>query len=349
MSFASLSGSVNCSFQTVITLIITLGVILVNGWTDAPNAIASAVCSRAMKPRVAVFSAAFLNFFGVITTSKVNYEVVKTIYSVADFGDNLNSAQTALVSAMFSVVVWAVVAWLFGIPTSESHALIAGLTGSSVALSGNFRSVSSNAWFKAIFGLFFSVVIGFAVAFVLSKVIKQICASGNRLLLNKIFRVLQIFSASSTAFFHGAQDGQKFIGILLLILSFEGKFLLTEITAIPLIPAILCSVIMALGTSMGGKKIMKSVGMEMVSPDFFQGFSADISTSVSLFLSGIFGFPVSTTNVKTSALVGVACSDSLKSVNYRKVKEMLSAWFLTFSLCFILSFAVTKLFLLIFR
>ena len=154
MTFASFLGSLKCDLQLIITVVLTLGVITVNGWTDAPNAIASAVVTRALKPKTAVLTAAVMNFFGVFLTSSVNYEVAKTVYSIADFGSSLQSARTALAAAMTAVVLWAVAAWCFGIPTSESHALIAGITGASVSLHGSFSGVSAYEWGKVLSGLF---------------------------------------------------------------------------------------------------------------------------------------------------------------------------------------------------
>lgn len=136
-----------------ITTILTLGVILVNGWTDAPNAIASCVATRAMRPRAAIIMAAAFNLLGVLVMTLISPRVAETISKMVDFGNNAAQAQTALSAAMFAIVVWAVLAWAFGIPTSESHALIAGLTGSAIAMHGNLSGVNGGEWLKVVYGL----------------------------------------------------------------------------------------------------------------------------------------------------------------------------------------------------
>lgn len=164
MSLSSFLGSIKGDVQLLITVILTLAVIAVNGWTDAPNAIATAVSTRAMKPKSAVLAAAVMNFLGVFLTSNVNFEVAKTIYSIADFGNSPQFARAALAASMSAVVLWAVFAWCFSIPTSESHALVAGITGASVALYGDFSGISFFEWGKVIFGLLLSVTVGFCAA-----------------------------------------------------------------------------------------------------------------------------------------------------------------------------------------
>ena len=118
----------------LITVILTLGVVLVNGWTDAPNAIATCVSTRSITPRNAIIMAAVFNFLGVLVMTLINNSVAQTIYKMVDFGDNPKNALVALCASLFAIVVWATAAWAFGIPTSESHALIAGLTGAAVAI-----------------------------------------------------------------------------------------------------------------------------------------------------------------------------------------------------------------------
>ena len=187
MTFASFLGSLKCDLQLLITVVLTLGVITVNGWTDAPNAIASAVVTRALKPKTAVLTAAVMNFFGVFLTSSVNYEVAKTVYSIADFGSSLQSARTALAAAMTAVVLWAVAAWCFGIPTSESHALIAGITGASVSLHGSFSGVSAYEWGKVLSGLFLSSVLGFFCGFIISRAVVRVFSGVRRKKANRFF------------------------------------------------------------------------------------------------------------------------------------------------------------------
>ena len=139
-------------------VILTLGVILVNGWTDAPNAIATCVVTRCMSARSAIWMAALFNFLGVFLMSMVNATVAETITKMVDFGSDSHEAIVALSAALFAIVVWATLAWLFGIPTSESHALIAGLTGGAIALHGGLEGVNGNEWVKVLYGMVISAV-----------------------------------------------------------------------------------------------------------------------------------------------------------------------------------------------
>lgn len=348
MSLSSFLGSIKGDVQLLITVILTLAVIAVNGWTDAPNTIATAVSTRAMKPKSAVLAAAVMNFLGVFLTSNVNFEVAKTIYSIADFGNSPQFARAALAASMSAVVLWAVFAWCFSIPTSESHALVAGITGASVALYGDFSGISFFEWGKVIFGLLLSVTVGFLCGFVFSRIVLRLFSSFKKRSADKIFGICEISAAMVTAFFHGAQDGQKFIGVFLLCVALSNGEMNSTVTEIPLFLTAICSATMCLGTSLGGKKIIKSVGMDMASLQKYQGFSSDIAASLSLFISTALGFPVSTTHVKTTAVMGVAASKRIRSVNWSVALNMLYAWIITFPVCFILAFAVTRFYFIIF-
>lgn len=159
----------------LIAVLLTLGVILVNGWTDAPNAIATCVSTRCIDVDKAIIMAAACNFLGVLIMSLVNSKVAMTIKNMVNFGGDTDSAMIALCAAMTAIVIWAIGAWAFGIPTSESHALIAGLTGAAIALQGGLDGVNPSEWIKVIYGLVLSTVLGFAVGFVVCKLLAVIC------------------------------------------------------------------------------------------------------------------------------------------------------------------------------
>ena len=155
----------------LIAVALTLGVILVNGWTDAPNAIATCVVTRCMPVRAAILMAAVFNFLGVLIMSMVNATVAETITKMVDFGTDSHEAIVALSAALFAIVVWATLAWFFGIPTSESHALIAGLTGGAIALHGSLDGVNGSEWVKVIYGMVISVMLGFGLGWLVCKLI----------------------------------------------------------------------------------------------------------------------------------------------------------------------------------
>ncbi len=329
-------------------VILTLGVILVNGWTDAPNAIATCVVTRCMRPRPAIMMAAVFNFFGVFVMSLINSTVAETITRMVDFGTESHEAVVALSAALFAIVVWATLAWYFGIPTSESHALIAGLTGAAIALHGSFSGVNGSEWVKVLYGLAISVVIGFVLGYIVCKLVMILFRNVVRSKTEKIFRGAQIAGAAAMSFMHGAQDGQKFAGVILLSMILVNGQTPGDTISIPLWLMILCSLVMAAGTAIGGKKIIKSVGMDMVKLEKYQGFSADIAASFSLLLSSVFGIPVSTTHAKTTAIMGVGAARRLSNVNLGVVKDMALTWILTFPGCGLIGFLMTKLFMWLF-
>ena len=201
---------------------------------------------------------------------------------------------------------------------------------------------------KVVYGLVISLFLGFVSGWVICKLICAICYRMDRRKTNKFFRGAQIVGAMSMSFMHGAQDGQKFIGVLFLGIAFSNGQSSVEGMLIPIWLMILCSVVMALGTSVGGEKIIKSVGMDMVKIDKYQGFAADISAAFCLLLSSVFGIPVSTTHTKTTAIMGVGAVQRLSAINLGVVKEMVLTWIFTFPGCGLISFAVAKLFIAIF-
>ncbi|MBO5896908.1 MAG: inorganic phosphate transporter [Clostridia bacterium] len=329
---------------TITSLLLTLGVIFVNGLTDAPNAIATCVTTRCLSVGKAVFVSAIFNFLGVLISGRTGASVTETVMNMVDFGADENLSIIALSAAMFAIVLWAVLAWYFGIPTSESHALIAGLTGSALCVSGSLQGVNSAEWMKTIYGLFISCFGGFICGYVICRIILVIFRNVKRQRAEGIFKYGQIFAAVLMSFMHGAQDGQKFMAVLMMCTGSVGKG-----QKIPPAVILLCSVIMALGTMSGGKKIIKSVGMDMVKLQRYQGFGADLSGAASLFVSTCLGLPVSTTHAKTTAMMGAACVNGHRSVNPLVIKDMALAWMCTFPGCGALGFVVTKVFMNIFN
>ncbi len=331
-----------------ITVLLTLGVIFVNGWTDAPNAIATCIGTRSMGVRSAIITSAIFNFLGVLIMTHLNSAVASTISNMVDFGGNTHEALIALCAALFSIVVYSVTASFFGIPTSESHSLIAGLTGAAIAIQNGVGGVNMDEWIKVLYGLVLSLALGFVIGYLVCKLLTVLCARMDRRKTNGFFQGAQIFGAAAMSFMHGAQDGQKFIGVLFLGVAFCNGQSSVQGMIIPVWLMILCSVVMGLGTSVGGEKIIKSVGMDMVHLEKYQGFSADLAAALCLLLSSLFGIPVSTTHTKTSAIMGVGAVKRLSAINFGMVKEMVLTWVFTFPGCGLISFVMAKLFMAIF-
>ncbi len=347
ISFTEFLSDMMANPLMIITVALTLGVIFVNGWTDAPNAIATCVSTRCMSVRAAILMSAAFNFLGVFIMTKINSSVAETITKMVDFGGNTELALIALCAALFSIVVYSVGASYFGIPTSESHSLIAGLTGAAIATQNGLGGVNMDQWVKVLYGLVLSLGLGFGSGWLFSKLVSVICFKMDRRKTNGFFKWGQIFGAAAMSFMHGAQDGQKFIGVLFLGVAFcNGQPGITD-ASIPVWLMLLCSVVMGVGTSVGGEKIIKSVGMDMVKLEKYQGFAADLSAAFCLFLSSTFGIPVSTTHTKTSAIMGVGAVRRLSAINFSVVKEMMLTWVFTFPGCGLISFIMAKIFMAI--
>lgn len=348
VSFSFFWQQMTSSPVLFITVLLTIGVILVNGWTDAPNAIATCVSTRSMDVNKAIIMAAIFNFLGVLVMTMVNSTVAMTITNMVNFKGNTDDALTALCAALVAIVIWAVAAWYFGIPTSESHALIAGLSGAAIALQGGFDGINGSEWLKVIYGLVLSTVLGFGSGFGCCKLIVFIFKKVDKRRTDGFFKYGQIFGGAAMAFMHGAQDGQKFLGVLLLGLFLVNGQESTAGVVLPIWMMVICSLTMGIGTSIGGKKIIKSVGMDMVRLEKFQGFSADIASAGCLLLSSLFGIPVSTTHTKTTAIMGVGAVKRISAINFGVVKEMVFTWILTFPGCGLIGFLMAKLFMVLF-
>ena len=348
VSFSYFIQQVCSNPALAITTLLTLGVIFVNGWTDAPNAIATCVTTRCLRIRPAVIMAAVLNFFGVFIMTQLNASVASTISNMVDFGGDTNAALIALCAALFSIVVYSVGASLLGIPTSESHSLIAGLSGAAIAIQDGIGGINMGEWVKVLYGLAASLLLGFGIGWIVCKLVTLICAGLDRRRANVFFTYAQIVGAAAMSFMHGAQDGQKFIGVLFLGMAFCSGQTGVAGVIIPVWLMILCSTIMGVGTSVGGERIIKSVGQDMVRLEKYQGFSADLSSALCLLVMTVLGIPVSTTHTKTSAIMGVGAVRRLPAINFGVVRDMMLTWVFTFPGCGIISYVMAKLFMLVF-
>lgn len=324
-------------------------VILINGWTEAPNAIATCVSTRALSIRKAILLAAVFNFLGLLSVTLAGAKVAWTIYSLAEFGGTPAQSLAALCGAMTAILVWTVAAWKFGIPTSEGHALIAGITGSAIALQGGLGGIHGQEWMKVLYGMFLAILLGFAGGFLLSRILARIFSRVERQKTTTLFMRAQIGASAGMAFMHGAQDGQKFIAVFLLGIYLAGAGGTAPTREVPVWLVILLSLLMALGTAVGGRRIIKRVGLQMVRLEPYQGFSADAAAAFSLLAASLFGLPVSTTHTKTSAIIGVGVARRASSVKWVVFRDIAATWLLTFPGCGLLGWLTTSLFLILFR
>ena len=324
----------------ILAVIITVLLIFTNGLTDAPNAIATLVGSKVMPFRKAAFISAILNFVGIILMSLVNISVADCISSMVNVSGGVNGF-LVLITAMLSVIIFALVALQFGIPTSETHGLVAGLTGSAIAIYG-LSSVNVNQWISVGIGLIWSILGTFILSILTEKIFKKVLAKVKDETVGKF----QILGMCAMSFMHGAQDGQKFIGIL-IIYNFIVKGLTVPEFIVPtehIFIIIFVAFVMFVGVSIGGEKIVQNIGNNVTSLTKKQALSSDIATSITLLLASLNGLPVSTTHVKTMSIIGVGKCDKQK-VSKKAVWDIIKAWVLTFPVCLGLSYVLAKIFI----
>ena len=337
-----LNNLINIPNFFIITVLIS-GIMFINGLSDAPNSIATCVATRCLTPKKALIMSVILNSLGVLLMSFISTRVAETMFHIANFGDNIQYSLTALSSAFVAIVIWSVFTWRMGIPSSQSHSLIAGLSGAAIALVGNLSGIDLNEWKKVLIGLVFINLLAFIIGYITTKIIEKICKYKDRRKTNKFFKVTQIIAAGIMSFMNGAQDGQKFIGIFFLGVALSmGNSELTGFI-IPMWLIVYCSVLIALGTIIGGARIIKTVGTKVAKLEKYQGTATDISSAICLFVSSISGIPVSSTHTKSCAIMGVGASRRLSGVNWGVAKRMVLTWFITFPGCGFLSYVVTKI------
>ena len=326
------------SLGLILVLVLVLAAEFVNGWTDAPNAIATVVSTRVLTPTSAVLMAIFMNIAGAFAGTAVAATIGKGIVESSVI--NL----VTIGSAMVAIVFWSTLAWRFGIPTSESHALVAGLAGAALATAGP-QALLWVGWQKVLIGLVFSTFLGFIGSGLIMLSIYWLFRRSSPRRVQKIFGKLQVLSAAFMAFGHGSNDGQKFIGVFTLALVLGGS--LSEFK-VSLEVIVLCSLVMGLGTSVGGWRIIKTMGMSMVKLEPHQGFSAETGAALVIQLATVFGIPLSTTHTINSAILGAGSVTRVSAVRWGVVRELVLAWILTFPVCGFISWVVALFFQRIF-
>ena len=319
----------------------------VNGWTDAPNAVASCPATRALSPKQALGLAVVMNFFGVLAMSFVSSTIAMSVIRIADFGGNTAETLSALAAGMTAAVLWPAAAGLIGLPVSKSHALFSGITGAAVALEGNFTAVSGGEWGRLLAGMLLSVAVGFGGSYLIARVTEICCRRVDRLASASFFRGAQICSSAAIAFLHGAQDGQKYMGAVMLAVFLSQGTVPPERATLPVWLIILTSLVIAAGTSFGGWRIVRSLGFQLARMEPYHGFAADTAAVLSLLFSTLAGYPVSTTHTKTAAIMGAGLSRGVLALNWRVVLRILSAWLLTFPGCGLVGFVLALVFRMI--
>lgn len=316
-----------------IALLTVLAAEFINGWTDAPNAIATVISTGVMSPKVAILMAVVMNTIGAMSGTAVAATVGKGIV------DPHVLTLPAITAAMLSIIAWGTIAARFGIPVSKSHALLAGLAGAGFA-GGGLAALQWTGWQKVLTGLGLSILLGAFAAYVFSLLIIRLAGNAHPARARKGFDRASMFAACFMAFNHGLNDGQKFMGVFATTLLAGGAI---KEFHIPDWVIILCALTMGVGTSCGGWRIIQTVGSKMTRLQSWQGFAAQLSAGLTIFGASQFGIPLSTTHTITAGIVGSAASKRASDVRWGVLKRIVTAWFITFPFCAFIAFLAATL------
>ena len=303
----------------LVTVVLALLFDFSNGWHDCANAVATVVSTRVLRPLTAVLLAGALNVAGAFFSTAV----AKMIGGGIVFPDAITNVVVA--GAMAGAICWNLFTLILGLPTSSSHALIGGLVGAAVA-HGGWAVVQFKGLNKILEAMVLSPLLGFGMGFLIMALVSWSFFRVHRGVATKLFSRLQLVSASFMAFSHGANDAQKVMGVITLALVASGQLTSTEV---PTWVIVSCALAMGLGTTVGGWRIIHTLGMKMVKLEPVHGFAAETGAATVLLFTAQFGLPVSTTHTITSSILGVGSTKRLSAVRWGVTTKILSAWIFT--------------------
>ncbi|MCK1286112.1 inorganic phosphate transporter [Bradyrhizobium sp. 44] len=292
-----------------------------NGLHDAANSIATIVSTRVLRPQYAVFWAAFFNFVAFMV---FGLHVAQTI-GTGIIDPAIVDAQV-IFAALVGAIVWNLVTWALGIPSSSSHALIGGLFGAGVAKAG-LSAVVWSGLSKTVIAIVLSPLVGFLLAMVLVAIVSWASVRSTPFAVDRAFRILQFASASLYSLGHGGNDAQKTMGIIAVLLYSQGQ--LGGEFFVPFWVVLSCQAAMAMGTLMGGWRIVRTMGLRITKLTPMQGFCAETGGAATLFMATFLGVPVSTTHTITGAIVGVGAARRLSAVRWNVASSIVYAWVIT--------------------
>ncbi len=308
----------------ILTIIFALAFDYINGFHDTANSIATVVSTRVMTPRSAIIMAAGLNFIGALMAHNVSKTISHGLV------DPSGAPQTVVLAAVIAGIVWNLITWRYGIPSSSSHALIGGLVGAAIVHAGTDVVKWEGVIHKVVLPLFLSPMLGFLVGWLIMHFIYRVFADAHPGKVGGGFRMLQRFSAAFMAYSHGMNDAQKSMGIIMLALVAGGMVPESQLEKGPLIwVMVACAAAMALGTSAGGWRIIRTMGHKIIRLEPVHGFAAETAAATVITLASRLGMPVSTTHVIAGSIFGVGCSKRASAVRWGVAIEMVIAWFLT--------------------
>jgi PiT family inorganic phosphate transporter len=303
----------------IVVIILALVFDFLNGIHDSSNVVATMISSRALSPRVALAMTAMANFvgpfiFGVAVADTIGHEVVTA--------QAINTV--VLLAALTSAIVWNLLTWYLGFPSSSSHALVGGFVG-AVVIDAGWQAIHLPGIEKILIALFASPIIGFIIGYILLRLILLSCWKASPG-INRFFKRGQIFTALALALSHGTNDAQKTMGIITLALVTGGYL---QVFAVPTWVVILCAAMIALGTAVGGTKLIKTLGGKFYKIRPVDGFTTQMASAVVILVASLVGGPVSTTQVVSSAIMGVGAAERVNKVRWGVAQEIAMAWLLT--------------------
>ena len=325
---------------TIFIVICALAFDFINGFHDTANAIATSVSTKALRPRHAIILAAVMNFVGAMTFTGVAKTISKDI--VDPF--TLHNGSVVILAALLAAITWNLITWYYGIPSSSSHALIGSIAGAAIAAEG-FHSLNYGGFVKIIEALLISPVIAFVVGFIVYSIFKVGFKNFNLTKTNRNFRYIQIATAALQSYSHGTNDAQKSMGIITMALIASNY--LPHDAEVPHWVQISCAIAMGLGTSIGGWKIIKTVGGKIMKIRPINGVAADLTGAAIIFGATYIHLPVSTTHVISSGILGVGSAHRIKGVKWGTAQRMLITWVITLPISALLAalfFSILNLF-----
>jgi len=319
----------------LLVIVIALATIFdfINGFHDTANAIATSVSTRVLSPKVAVAMAAVLNIAGAFAGTAVAKMVGSGLV------DAHSVTQLTVISALLSAIIWDLITWYFGLPTSSSHAILASLVGAAVATTNGTGVIIQAGVYKILIGLFASPVVGIIFGYLLMQLLVIIFRRFPPATVSRIFNRSQMASAAYMAFSHGNNDAQKTMGIITMAL--VSAHLIPDFN-VPIWVIALCASAMGLGTALGGWRIIKTLGVKLVNLRPIHGFAAEASAATIIEVASRFGLPLSTTHVISSTIMGVGASKRLSAVRWGVGGNIVIAWVITLPACAVLAWVICK-------
>jgi len=305
-----------------VVVFLALAFDFINGFHDTANAIATSVSTRALSPRMAIVLASVMNFVGAMMFTGV----AKTIGGKVADPATLAHGEQIVIATLIAAIAWNLITWWFGIPSSSSHALIGSLAGAVVSSAG-WGGINASGFTSIVQALILSPLIAFTAGFIVMFILKRIFAKTNPHTVNKGFRSLQVITAAFQSFTHGTNDAQKAMGIIMFALVSAEYALPTD--DIPFWVKFSAATAMALGTSVGGWKIIKTMGTKIFKIEPINGFASDVTAASVMMTATMIHLPVSSTHVITSAILGVGSAKRFSAVKWNVAGRIVFSWLIT--------------------